>query len=45
MSVWYSKQIRPQLQINVKNGSKRAKNKEKMPGIYQQMILHPNYDT
>ena len=24
---------------------KKAKNEEKMPGIYQQMILHPNYDT
>ena len=45
MSMWYSIQIRPQLQLNVKNRSKRDKNEGNMPGISQKIILHPNYDT
>ena len=45
MSVWYYIQIRPQLQSNVKNGSKKAKNVEKMPGICPKIILHLNYDS
>ena len=45
MSMWYSIQIRPQLQLNAKNGSKMAKNEEQMPGICQKIILHLNYDT
>ena len=44
MNMWYSIQIRPQLQLNVKNGSKRAKNEEKMPVICQKW-LHSKYDT
>ena len=38
MSVLYSIQIRPQLQVNVKKLGK-------MPRICQKIILHPNYDT
>ena len=41
MSVWYSIQIIPQLQLNAKNGSKMAKNEEQMPGICQKIYLTP----
>ena len=45
MSVWYSIQIKPQLQLNFKNGSKRGQKWWEMPGICQKNILHSNYET